>query len=133
MATRLEFLIKWSPKEIVQANMPKIFKETYPLTRCIIDCSEIFIERPLSFTARSKTYSNYKKHNTVKFLIGFSPMGTISFLSRCWGGRVSDKVLTQKSDFLDLVEPGDTIMADRGFNVAEDLRLYGANLATQRN
>ena len=28
MAVRLQFLIKWAPKEIVQANMPKIFKET---------------------------------------------------------------------------------------------------------
>ena len=128
MAVRLKFLINWAPKEIVQTNMPKIFKETYPLTRCIIDCSELFIERSLSFQARAKTYSNYKKHNTAKFLIGISPTGTISFVSSMWGGRVSDKVLTQKSGFLDLVEPGDTILADRGFNVSEDLRLHGAKL-----
>lgn len=128
MAERLKFLIKWAPKEIIQASMPQIFRETYPLTRCIIDCSEVFIERPLSFKARAKTYSNYKKHNTVKFLIAISPAGTISFVSRLWGGRVSDKVLTQQSGFLQLVEAGDTIMADRGFNISEDLRLYGANL-----
>ena len=33
MATRLKYLIKWAPKEIVQDNMPQIFKETYPITR----------------------------------------------------------------------------------------------------
>ena len=93
-----------------------------------MDCSEIFIERPLSFQARAKTYSNYKRHNTAKFLIVISPAGTISFISCLCGGRVSDKCLTQQSGFLELVEPGDTIMADRGFNISEDLRLYGEKL-----
>ena len=108
--------------------MPQIFKETYPLTRCIIDCSEIFIERPFAYEARGKTYSNYKKHNTAKFLIAISPSGSISFVSTVWGGRVLEKVITQWSGFLDLIEPGDTILADRGFTISEDLRLYGAKL-----
>ena len=125
MAVRLSFLIKWAPKEIVQDNMPQI---TYPLTRCIIDCSEIFIERPASYQARAKTYSNYKKHNTAKFLIAISPSGSISFLSNIWGGRVSDKVITQKSGFLDLIDPGDTILADRGFTISEDVQLHGGKL-----
>lgn len=128
MSFRLKFLIKWADKEIVQATMPKIFKETYPLTRCIIDCSEIFIERPVAYQARAKTYSNYKKHNTAKFLIAISPSGSISFISTVWGGRVSDKVITQKSGFLDLLDPGDTVLADRGFTISEDLRLHGAKL-----
>ena len=128
MAVRLSFLIKWAPKEIVQDNMPQIFRATYPLTRCIIDCSEIFIERPASYQARAKTYSNYKKHNTAKFLIAISPSGSISFLSNVWGGRVSDKVITQKSGFLDLIDPGDTILADRGFTISEDVQLHGGKL-----
>jgi len=39
---------------------------------------------------RAQTWSNYKKHNTVKFLIGVTPQGTIDFISKGWGGRVSD-------------------------------------------
>ena len=50
MAVHLKFLIKWPPQEIIQSNMSQVFKETYP-NACIIDCSEIFIERPLSFQA----------------------------------------------------------------------------------
>ena len=69
----------------------------------------------MNFDARAKTYSNYKKHNTVKFLIGISPIGTISFLSQCWGGRVSDKILTQETNFYSLMEIVDTILADRCF------------------
>lgn len=125
---RLHFLIAWPQREIVRENMPPVFRQTYPHCVCIIDCSEVFIETPTSFTARSATYSNYKKHNTVKFLIGITPSGSISFLSKCWGGRVSDKVLTQQSGFLDMLEHGDTVLADRGFTIADDIALHGAKL-----
>ena len=128
MYQRLSFLIAWPERGVCSQNMPIAFKETYPRCRCIIDCSEIFIETPLNYTARAKTFSNYKKHNTIKFLIGVTPFGTISFLSECWGGRVSDKNLTQSSNFLNKLEQGDTILADRGFTVAEDLGVHGATL-----
>lgn len=42
--------------------------------------------------------------------------------------RVSDKVLTQESGFLYLIEPGNVILADRGFTIADDLAVYGAKL-----
>ena len=88
------------------------------------------MERPLSFQPRAQTYSNYKRHNTVKFLIAVSPAGTtcISFISQCWGGCVSDKFLTQQSGVLHLLDPGDIVLADRGFDIAEDVRLFGAKL-----
>ena len=55
--------------------------------------------------------------------------GTISYLSSCWGGRGSDKYLTQNCGFLNLLEYGDTVLADRGFNISEDLALFDATLA----
>ena len=36
----------------------------------IIDCFEIFLDRPTKLLARTQTYSSYKHHNTVKYLIG---------------------------------------------------------------
>ena len=128
MYTRLRFLIKWPSREVVRKNMPNSFKLLYPRCVCIIDCSEIFIETPVYFEAISKTYSNYKKHNTIKFLIGITPNGSISFLSKCWGGRVSDKVITQDSKFFNHILPGDVILADRGFTLCDDFAVYGAKL-----
>ena len=62
--------------------MPQIFGKMYPKARCIIDCTEVFIERPLSFQARVQTYSQYKKHNTVKFLIAVSIAVFITDISK---------------------------------------------------
>ena len=93
------------------------------------DCSEIFIQRPTSLTARSQTYSNYKSRNTVKFLIAISPTGAIIFVSKCWGGRASDKHITSHSGFLNKLIHGDLVLADRGFDITEALACYGANLA----
>ena len=73
MFFHLKFLIKWPDRETCHTNMPQIFKDLYPKARCITDCSEIFTERPYAYQARAQTYSNYKKHNTVKFLLGITP------------------------------------------------------------
>ena len=78
-----------------------------------------YFEIPTSFDARAKTFSNYKKHNTVKFLVGIISCGAISFLSKCWGGRASD--ITQESGFFNRIEPGDVILADLGFTIQDDI------------
>lgn len=128
MYCRLKPCIRWPDKETVRKTLPIAFQKHYLKVRCIIDCTEVFIERPTSLRARAQTYSNYKKHNTIKFLIGITPSGVICFLSKCWGGRVSDKELTQESGFLSKLEPTDEIMADRGFLIEEELALQGAKL-----
>ena len=56
MFVRLSFLITWPSREVLKQNMPQVFKQLYPNCRVIIDCSEIFIETPTSFSACSKTY-----------------------------------------------------------------------------
>ena len=117
-------LVKWLPKESVQENMPRIFKKAgYGNVRIIIDCSEFFIERPKSLEAQAQTWSDYKSHNTLKFLIGISPTGYITFLSNCYGGRASDKYICQDSGFYNHLDPYDDVMADRGFTIREELYL----------
>ena len=108
--------------------MPLTFKELYPSTRCIIDATEIFIQKPQNPNAQQLTFSNYKNHNTFKALIAISPSGAITFVSDLFGGNISDKELTAQSGLLDYLEDGDSVMADRGFNISELLDSKGVTL-----
>ena len=77
--------------------------------------------------SRSQTWSGYKHHNTYKALIGISPAGCVTFVLKLWSGKVSDKEITLKSGVLALLEDGDTVMADRGFDI-EDILPSGVSL-----
>ena len=69
-----------------------------------------------------------KKHNSVKAFIAVAPTGSVAFISQAWGDRVYDKEITQKCEFLDKLECRDCVLADRGFNVADDLAVHGVKL-----
>lgn len=118
------------PKHIVQSNIPPVFKrqKKYRNVRHIIDCTEVFLEKPNNLQLAAQSWSDYKHHQTAKFLVSINPSGLINFVSECWGGRASDKHITSHSGFLDIVERNDTVMADRGFTIREELALIGAEL-----
>ena len=81
-------LVVWPPKESIREYLPEIFlKSGYGKYCVIIDCAEVFIERPKSLSAQAATWSDYKHHNTFKFLVGITPTGFISILSSCYGDR----------------------------------------------
>ena len=96
----------------------------------IVDCTEVFIEQPSDLLAHAQVWSNYKHHSTVKFLIGITPQGTISFLSRCSGGRISDKVIVEHSNLLNHLIPDDFILADRGFMCNDYAQMVLAEVKT---
>ena len=118
---QVRMLPVWASKETVIETMPKCFKDAYPTTRVILDCTEIFIEMPTSYRSQSATFSNYKHHNTAKGLVGIAPNGAVTFVSDLYAGRTSDKKLTLDSGIYKLLEPGDSVMADRGFEIEDDL------------
>ena len=113
-------LILWPEREQVRKTLPMVFR-THEFRKCvsIIDCFEIFIEKPNLPLARAETYSSYKHHNTMKYLISATPQGTISYISDGYGGRASDKFITEHCGYLNNIAHGDLILADRGFNVHE--------------
>ena len=121
--------VVWFDKATIQARMPPSFKALYPNTRVIIDASEIEVERPSTVQKRVLMYSNYKSRFTVKFLVGVAPSGEITFMSKAFGGRTTDTEITVKSGFINLIEQGDVVMADKGFpSIEADLNKAGAVL-----
>ena len=114
----------------VEGTLPSAFREKYPTTYCIIDGSEIFMETPSDLHMQSSTWSNYKHHNTAKFLIGCTPNGCVSFISPLYVGSVSDVELTCVSGLLNCIEdrPGISIMADRGFTIKDMFDNIGVKL-----
>lgn len=115
-----EVLVLWPSKDEIKRNLPRSFNK-YPNTRIIIDCTEMFIEKPTSPYAQRATWSEYKGHNTIKALVGITPSGYFSFLSKFWTGSTSDRKITQESGLVDMLEEGDSVMADRGFNIRDIL------------
>ena len=128
--TRMKPLIIWPERDALRKTMPLEFRKYFgQKVAVIIDCFEVFVDRPSNLEARAQTFSSYKHHNTVKFLIGITPQGVISFLSKGWGGRVSDKHLTEHSGFLNRLSPGDMILADRGFDISDSVGLHCAQVS----
>ena len=118
----------WPSKENVEKQMPADFKEKYPSTRVIIDCTEICCQMPKSLRFNSELFSSYKNHTTLKGLVGISPGGAITFISQLYTGHISDREIVMRSGFLNLpFARGDSVMADKGFTV-QDLLPLGVSL-----
>ena len=126
---QLGMLIIWPSKSKVRKTLPQCFKKLYPKVRTIIDCTEIDTEAPSLLDSHCLLWNDYKHHAAIKFLICITPNGVISWVSPAYGGRTSDVYIVRHSGFLDLLEPYDRIMADRGFRLKTDLALKQCTLA----
>ena len=82
IANSLNPLIVWPERDVVRANTPSSFKPTYGKVVSIIDCFEIFIDRPHNLTARAQTWSNYRHNNTVKYFSSITPLERLTFCHR---------------------------------------------------
>ena len=74
-------MFKTTPQRKIQA----VLSLNHLKVAIIIDCFEIFIERPSNLQVRAYTWSNYKHKNTAKVLVGIIPQGTVGFVSEAWG------------------------------------------------
>ena len=100
---RLKPLIEWPSRQVLLESTPVYFRKHFGTkVVIIIDCFQLFIARPKNLLAHAQTYSVYKHRNKVKFLTGISPQGVVSFLCKAWGGRTSDKFITEHSGFFSI-------------------------------
>ena len=81
MDLRLSNLIMWPDRDALRKRCRMFSRSFWKKVAIIIDCFEIFLDRPSNLQARASTWLNYKHHNTVKVLIGIAPQGVVSFVS----------------------------------------------------
>ena len=110
----------WPCRAQIKKTMPTVFKENFSNARVIIDCTEIKVQTPSSLVLHSEFYSSYKSATTLKGLVGITPSGAVSFISKLYTGSISDREIVKRCGILGLLEGGDGIMADKGFTI-EDL------------
>lgn len=103
-----------------KGSMPKSF-EDFGSARASIDCTEITQDVPSDFNRQSASYSNYKSRHTVKALTAVAPNGSCVYVSPLYPGSVSDANIVKHSHFLENLVPGDLILADKGFNIHDQM------------
>ena len=52
-----------------------VLQKCYSHVRCIIDCTEVFIETPSSLDTQAQCWSDNKHQYTLKFLVVITPNG----------------------------------------------------------
>lgn len=129
VAVHLQELVIWPDSIKIKQNLPLQFRTRFRDVESIIDCFEIEIEKPSNPIHQALTWSDYKKCNTLKYLISITPHGLINFISTGFGGRITDQSIVEQSGFLGALKPGCQVMADRGFkNIDKILRTKNCTL-----
>lgn len=121
LAHYLKTLIIWPSAESIMKNLPVPFRARYSHVQSIIDCMEIEIQKPGKAINQSVTWSEYKKCNTIKYLISMTPDGVINFVSEGFCGRTTDATIVELSGYLNILPENTSVMADRGFKNIDHL------------
>lgn len=117
----LKKFIYWPTKEELRQNVPLCFREHFSNVTVVLDATEIPIATLKCLNCRIASYSNYKSRRTVKFLIGVSPAGLITFVSQAYSGKSSDKFIVNEEKLMDRLEAhSDEIMVDKGVSIESE-------------
>lgn len=104
-------------------NLPISFRARYSNVVSIIDCFEIQIEKPANVVDQSMTWSNYKNCNTFKWLISCIPDGSVSFISKGYGGRATGITIVKDCGYLECIFHNRDVMDDKGLKELSQLLL----------
>ena len=129
LSQELSFLVLWLSRSELQKCLPKRLKK-FKNVRVIIDCLELFTQKPKVPSSQKITWSNYKHWNTAKLLVGITPTGVVSFIPPLWTESICDKEIVRQSGLLDLLEEGDAVMADKGFVIRDLLTFKKVHLVS---
>ena len=93
------FIVKLD-RNLIKKNLPMPFRHKYHNVSCIIDCLEIEVQKPSKAVNQALTWSDYKKANTLKYLMSCTPNGLVNYISPGFGGRITDTCLVESCDFI---------------------------------
>lgn len=102
-----------------RADRPVAFKP-FDNFRVCIDTTEVRIQSPDNLEQQGNTFNDYKGGNVWLYLICISSWGGISYISPGFEGSMSDVDIYNQSGIREFLEPGDVVLADRGFRVEEE-------------
>lgn len=97
-------------------SLPQCFSG-YENCRLVMDATEISQDVPKHLEDKCLAYSQYKSKHTVKAVVSVAPNATIVHTSDLYPGSTSDVAIVEHSKVLSLCEPGDLILADKGFTI----------------
>ncbi|XP_064473388.1 uncharacterized protein LOC135388034 [Ornithodoros turicata] len=123
-------LVAFPTAEVARSWLTEKDTLHFPRLRCIIDCSEVHVARPTNLETQQETWSNYMQHCTLTYLVCVNSLGAVCFISKAYGGRISDRQVVFRSGLLDLLEEGDQVLADGGFLIHEEFFLRNIQLIT---
>ncbi len=103
-----------------KGSMPKSFDE-FVSARVAMDATEVTQDIPSDLNKQAWAYSNYKSRHTVKALTCVAPNGAIVYCSELYPGSTSDVNIVKHSRILSQFQPGDLILADKGFTIFDQL------------
>ncbi|XP_056150909.1 uncharacterized protein LOC130125376 [Lampris incognitus] len=137
MYDRLGQLSIWPHRDVISQNLPVNFKEEFPNTFAILDCTELKTQKPSSLLLQSQTYSTYKSSNTLKSLVACDPRGAVMYVSAIFTGSLSDKEIFNQCNIIELLQGciqcgylkvGDGLMTDKGFLIEKEVEEIGLRL-----
>lgn len=121
IAACIKDLIYWPKPLAISNHLPLAFKNRFKNVQSIIDCFEIKIEKPSNPMLQALSWSSYKQANTFKYLISCTPDCVINFISKGYGGRITDPKILKLSGYLDKLPQNCSVMGNRGFKYAHSL------------
>ncbi|KAJ8684359.1 hypothetical protein QAD02_020151 [Eretmocerus hayati] len=110
-------MIEHDPSAFIGLDKENLYR--YSDVQSIIDCFEIEIEKPSNSLFQALSWSDYKKCNSVKYLISVTADGLITFISDGVAGRATDVSVVENCGYLDVLPGGCSVLADRGFKLLD--------------
>ena len=95
--------IIWPSREESLMTMPTCFKEIENV-RVVLNCIELSVQNALNQS---------DENESLKCMIGFAPLGNISFISELYDARISNAIIFQQSKLVSLLEPNDIVMINK--------------------